>query len=73
MLRQNLAKHSGDFSEIDREYAYCVWFVEKEFHVGVVSEDFLLLKFWNLWDKDNVDRYNKSVKSGGNEFPETMG
>jgi hypothetical protein len=73
LIRNNLAKSSNDFDEIDRQHAYAVWLIEKEFHVGVVSEDFLLLKFWNLWDDDNVRMYNESLKRGDSDVPHTMG
>lgn len=59
LLRNNLAKKTDNFQEIDKQYAFGVWTVEKEFHVGPLTSDFLLMKFWNILDKDNIEQYNK--------------
>ena len=57
ILRRNISDTTNGFESIDREYAFAVWVVEKEFNVGPVTEDFLLMKFWNLFDDYNVETY----------------
>lgn len=73
LIRNNIAKQTDDFSHVESSYAYCVWFIEKEFCVGPITEDFLLLKFWNLWDEDNIQKYKDNMSSASSDVPKTMG
>ena len=47
---------------------YAIWFLEKEFHVGLITDQFPAMKFMNLYNKYNIDRYNKETnpKKGSN-------
>lgn len=60
-LQQNLAKKTNNFEDIDKQYAYAIWIIEKEFHVGSITQEFPMLKFWNLMDKDNADKYKRDT------------
>ena len=75
-LMKNVAKKSDNFSDIDKHYAYAVFMIEKEFNVGAITEDFLAMKFWNLMDKENNEKYGKQMKGkgkGGHGPVNTMG
>lgn len=39
--------------------AFAVFWLEKEFNIGAIREDFPYMKFVNLWDEININRYNK--------------
>lgn len=69
-LTRSVAKKTNNFEKIDNEYAYCVWLLEKEFSVGAITDEFLLMKFWNLLDGQNTKRYNRDTtgKSSGKDF-----
>lgn len=54
------------------ELSYAIWIVEKEFNVGWITEDTLLLSFWNLFDDENIKRYNQSMK-GDTKDIKTLG
>ena len=66
-LVKSVAKETNDFKEIDNQMAYMVFIAEKEFNVGAITEDYLAMKFFNLFEKDNIELYNKTQKgdSGG--------
>lgn len=51
-----------DLRKYDEEIAYLIYLIEHEFNVGPVTEDFPLLKFWNLCDKANNERFKKSIE-----------
>ena len=76
-LVKSVASKTDNFSKIDEEYAYAVWIVEKEFHVGVITDDFLAMKFWNLLDEKHGKRYksdtNPKGKGGGKGNLNTFG
>ena len=36
--------------------------VEKEFHVGRIDDEFPALKFWNLFDEYNLNKYKESFE-----------
>jgi hypothetical protein len=61
-----VAAKTNNFEDIDKDYAYRIWLVEKEFNVGPITEDFLVMKFWNLIDNDNASRYNDETKPNNN-------
>ena len=42
MIQQNVAKKTNNFQDIDREYAYAIWLVEKDFLVGPITDDYLV-------------------------------
>jgi len=46
--------------------------VEKDFNVGPITKDFPILKLWNLFDTENIKRYEKVTKKqtgkGANTF-----
>lgn len=44
-----------------------IFMVEKEFNVGPLTGDFPMMKLWNLFDKDNVDRYNANTSGKGSD------
>ena len=68
-----MAKKTNNFADIDKEYAYAIWLVEKEFNVGPITDDYLILKFWNLFDKDNIQRYNNDQQNNKpNGMPNTF-
>jgi hypothetical protein len=60
-LKRNLAARANNWIEYDKEIAYGIFIIEKEFNVGAITEDFPLLKFWNLLSEDNIKRF-KSVQ-----------
>jgi hypothetical protein len=62
MLRQNLAKNNSNWEDYDDEIAFGIFIIEKEFHVGMVDETFPLLKFWNLFDDKNLNRYKRAME-----------
>ena len=67
-LSRSIATKTDNFEQIDKEYAYAVWIIEKEFNVGPITDDFLAMKFWNLLDSDNAKRYKNETnpkRSGG--------
>lgn len=74
-MTRSLAKKSNNFEDVDKDYAYGVWLIEKEFNVGKVTGKFPLMKFWNLLDKENVERYKRDSegKSGGDGIIGTIG
>ena len=54
--------------------SFGIFIVEKEFKVGPITADFLMMKFWNLLDKTNIDRYNAMTNgSGGTDGVNTLG
>ena len=63
LLRKNLSQQTNNFEEADKDMAFSIWYVEHEFNVGPISEDFPLMKFFNLVDAENVKRWNKLQKS----------
>ncbi len=76
ILQNNLAKQTGDKEEYDAIIAFGIFYVEKEFNVGPIDDKFPLLKFWNLYDEENIRRYKQLIdkhKTGGNEEIVTMG
>ena len=72
LLRQNLAKQSNNFESADRDLAYGIWIIEKEFNVGPITDDFLLMKFNNLLSEDNIKRYNESMEKDLPDKAKTM-
>jgi len=56
-ISRNLAKKTNNFDRADKEYAYAIWLIEKEFNVGRIEGDFPAMKFWNLLDEENGNRY----------------
>jgi len=66
-IARNVAEKSNDFKKLDEEMAYAVFIIEKEFNVGKIDQDFPAMKFFNLFDKVNNERYAKdsNPKSGG--------
>lgn len=74
-LAGSVAKKTNNFDDIDREYAYAVWILEKEFNVGPIDENFLAMKFWNLLDETNTKRYNNDTnpkKGSKGQFANTF-
>lgn len=74
-LVKGVAKQTNNFQEIDDQYAYAIWIVEKEFNVGPITQDYLAMKFWNLFDKTNVDKYDamNNPKGKGSKETKTFG
>ena len=76
-IQRNLAKKTNNFETIDKELAYAVFIIEKEFHVGAITHEFLAMKFWNLFDETNINRYSQDMSSqmkgkGGGNIPNTF-
>jgi len=63
LLRQNLAKQTNDFRDIEEQFAFAIWFVEKEFNVGPITDEFPLMKFFNLLDEGNLKKYEEVNKT----------
>jgi len=76
-VHKNLANKSNNFEDADKDLAFAVWYVEKEFHVGMVDEHFPLMKFFNLYDEYNIQKYNdiqtKSTGASSGTDVKTMG
>lgn len=73
-LMNNLAKKTNNFEQADKELAYGIFIVEHEFNVGPIDEDFLAMKFFNLIDKENGERFeNESKGDSAGGIPNTMG
>lgn len=76
-LVKSVAERTSNFESIDKEYAYAIWVLEKEFHIGMVGQEFPAMKFLNLVDMDNIKRFNDDSKHGGKTdekgFPKTFG
>ena len=64
LIRKNLATKTNNFEEADQYLAYAVFLIEREFHVGKIDYDFPYMKFINLWDETNLDRYKKMCEKG---------
>ena len=45
----------------DKEMAYTIFIIEKEFNVGLIDENFPAMKLFNLMDKYNLDRYKNDT------------
>lgn len=76
LLQKNLAQKTNNFEDIENDYAYAIWIVEKEFCVGKITDEFPALKLWNLLDEENIERFNESMKSNdvsGSGVPNTFG
>ena len=71
LLRKNLAKKTNNFEDIDKEHAFIIWYTEKEFNVGPITEDYLWLKILNLFDEHNIKKYNK-IQEQSNKSYKTM-
>ena len=68
-----MAKQSGNFEEADKQFAFGIWYIEKEFNVGPITEDFLLMKYFNLVDEWNTNQYKRINESdGGTDKPKTI-
>lgn len=54
--------------------AYYVWYIEKEFNIRI-DDNFPLMKFNNLTNQDNFDKYNKEQERQmkGGDKPKTFG
>lgn len=63
-LRKNLASKITDFDQWDRDFAFAIFVIEKEFNVGPITRDFPILKLWNLLDEYNIEQYKKITKKG---------
>lgn len=70
---KNLAQKSNNFEEAEKAFAYAIWMVEKEFHVGFITEDTLMMKFWNLLNEENSKRYSDSMKKNSTGEINTFG
>jgi len=64
---------SGGFDDADRQLAFGVWYLEKEFNVGPIGECFPLMKFFNLLDEYNIGKYNKMMERDTPNSPRTLG
>lgn len=58
MITDRLAKKTNNFEEAEKEFAYMIFTAEKEFNVGLIDESFPMMKLWNLFDEDNLKRFN---------------
>lgn len=58
-LQRNLASKTNNFEQQDKDLGYMIWIVEREFHTGPITDDFLVMKFWNLFDDYNIKRNKK--------------
>jgi hypothetical protein len=69
-----LRKKNNDFKLYDEEMAFYIFLVEKEFNVGPITEDFPLLKFLNLINVKNLNKYNEMMNktSTSNETSKTF-
>lgn len=56
-LVKSVEKSSKKIDESEKDYAYAIWLIEKEFNVGKVDEHFPVMKFWNLLNPENAERY----------------
>ena len=53
--------------------AFAIWYIEKEFHVGMIDDNFPLMKFYNLYDEYNIEQYNKAQnKQNGTDSSKTF-
>lgn len=48
--------------EYDEDIAYGIWFIEKEFNIGPIHDTFPALKFWNILDDQNIEKYKKMTE-----------
>lgn len=46
--------------------AYVIFIVEKEMHVGSITDEYPILKVFNLVDDYNLKRFNKESKEAQN-------
>ena len=58
--------------EYDKNFAYFVWLVEKEFNVGPVTSEFPVMKLFNLADEYNTKQYKQAMTKGMNSSPQTV-
>jgi len=74
LLRKNLAGKTNNFEDIDKEFAFTIWVIEKDFNTGLLDENYPLMKFLNIVDKENVERW-KSMNETDNSrnLPKTIG
>lgn len=63
-MNKSLASKTDQWEQYDKDMAFCIYLVEKEFNVGAIDDTFPLLKFWNLLDETNNKRYNDLIKKG---------
>lgn len=47
--------------------------LEKETSVGLITEDFLLMKFYNLLSEKNIKRENEMMKRKSSSNTNTLG
>jgi len=59
LLHRNVARQC-DPDDYDKQMAFAIWYIEKEFHVGMIDDNFPLMKFYNLYDEYNIEQYNKA-------------
>jgi len=64
ILRRNVTSKDNDLKRYEEEMAFFIFYIEKEFNVGLITDDFPMLKVWNLIDEVNIDKYNNAINKG---------
>lgn len=60
---RNLAKETNNFERADKNLAYWVYFLERETGI-TIKKDFPAMKFYNLLDQENGERYKNGGTTG---------
>lgn len=72
-LTRSIASKTNNFDDSDKEHAYAIWIIEKEFNVGPITEDFPAMKFLNLLDEDNLKRFKNDQNPKSRNGNKTLG
>lgn len=56
---------SNNFDDADKEMAYLIWVIEKEFNFPIFK-GFPLMKLFNLCDEYNCKKYIESTRTRSN-------
>ena len=76
ILKQNLNKRTNNFDDYDKDMAFAIWYIEKEFHIGCLIDDsFPAMKFFNMYDDYNMNKYrelNEKGTTSDNGIPKTF-
>jgi hypothetical protein len=69
-----LASKYNNFDDLDKEMAFAIWFAEKEFHVGPITDEYPLMKLFALYEPSSLKKYEKICKTGtpGSGMPKTF-
>jgi|TARA_Y100000310_G_scaffold103241_1_gene101527 hypothetical protein len=65
---------TNEFEQFDKDFAFMVFYIEKEFNIGMITDDVPILKLYNLMDTYNLNKYNEinNPKKGSGSLPNTL-